>query len=396
MSKHHGFTRRRHHGRSRAGFVGPAVALVALAGTSPGIAGQDEARLPDDAGVEVLATPDSLFFVKGRDYGTDAYGGPFDVILNKGFAVAQWQDQDRHIFSYPYGWRAVWASITDPGPAIERAGGWGKVFESHVLPLGWDEFRDAQWMPNYFGHLFEGGMAYRRQLEWNRVNGVPFPTLSAVLVTQLAVTINEAYETPVNDPWVQENGTAGLFIDWVIMDPLGVLLFHQDGVSRFFANKLGAVLWPRQASITFPGGRLTNNGEAVIIRPRLWFTDAFRLFFRGGVGAEGGVSIPLEDGLSLSVGAGADSSGRKLNTDHIEEASFGFSTGIWIDREGSLLVSATWNHKTDRRLAIDVFPGVIPIAGSSIGAWFQLDQFWRPYIGITGRRTLGVGLGVGL
>jgi hypothetical protein len=335
------------------------------------------------------------FFVKGRDYGTDAYGGPLDIILNKGFAVAQWADQDRHIFSYPYGWGAVWASVTRPGAAMERAGGWGTVLKSHVFPVGWDELRDAQWMPNYFGHVLEGGLAYRRLLEWNRVRSVPFPTLTAVLVTQLAVAINEAYETPVNDPWVQENGTAGLFVDFVIMDPLGMVLFHQDAVAGFFAERLGAAVWPRQASITFPGGRLTNNGEAVIVRPKLWFTDDFRLFFRGGVGAEGGVSIPFGDGLSFSVGAGADSSGRKLNEEHIEVATFGFSTGFWIDRDGALLFSATWNHKTDRRLAIDVFPGVIRIAGSTIGAWFQLDQYYRPYIGVTGRRTLGAGLGVG-
>ena len=62
------------------------------------------------------------------------------------------------------------------------------------------------------------------------------------------------------------------------------------------------------------------------------------------------------------MGAGANSSGRKLNVEHIEEATFGFSSGLWIDRGGSLLFSATWDHKTDRRLAIDVFPGVISIA----------------------------------
>jgi hypothetical protein len=210
------------------------------------------------------------------------------------------------------------------------------------------------------------------------------------------VAINEAYETPVNDPWVQENGTAGLFVDFVIMDPLGIVLFHQDPIARFFANKLGAVIWPRQASITFPGGRLTNNGEAVIVRPRLWFTDDFRLFLRGGVGAEGGVSIPLDNGLEVAIGAGADSSGRELNAEHIEEATFSFSTGIWIDRGGSLLFSATWNHKTDRRLSIDVFPGVISIGGTTVGTWFQLDQDYRPYFGITGRRTLGAGIGIGL
>lgn len=361
--------------------------------------GGDSASLvpPSTLLADSVAAPSRYnnYFVKGRDYGTDAYGGPLDVIFNKGFAVAQWQDQDRHIFSYPYGWSAVWASITNPGPAIERAGGWGQVLKNHVLPLGWEELREGQWLPNYFGHVLEGGLAYRRQLEWNRTRGVPYPTVSAVLVTQLAVTINEAYETPPRDPWVQENGTAGAFIDWAIMDPLGMVLLHQDGIAGFFANKLGAVVWPRQASITFPGGRLTNNGESVIVRPKLWFTDDLRLFFRGGVGAEGGISFYRDDGLAVSFAAGVDSSGRQLNIEHIEEASFAFSTGLWIDRDGSLLMSATYNHKTDRRISIDVFPGVIFIGGSTIGTWFQLDQNWRPYIGITGRRTLGAGLGIG-
>jgi hypothetical protein len=366
-----------------------ALCLCA-AGAVPAVAQVDS--LVTDS--QVAAPASNLYLVKGRAYGTDAYGGPFDVILNKGFAVAQWPDQDKQIFSYRYGWNAVWASVTRPGPAIERAGGWGTVFRRHILPLSWDEFREAQWMPNYFGHVLEGGLAYRRLLEWNRVNDMPFPTLSAAVVTQLAVTINEAYETPINDPWVQKNGTAGAFIDWWIMDPVGMVLMHQDPIAGFFANTMGAVIWPRQASITFPGGRLTNNGEAVVLRPRLWFTDAFRVFFRGGVGAEAGISVPY-DGVTINVGAGANSCGRELNAEHVEEATFGFSTGVWIDRGGALLFGASWDHQTDRRLAIDVFPGLISIAGSTIGTWFQFDQHWTPYFGVTGRRTLGAGIGVG-
>ena len=141
------------------------------------------------------------------------------MILNKGFAVAQWQDQDRHIFSYPYGWNAVWASVTRPGAAMERAGGWGTVLRYHILPLGWDELKAGQWMPNYFGHLLEGGLAYRRLLEWNRVNGVPFPTLSAVLVTQFAVTINEVAERESGgvvdvyaNVWVERDSQKGIII----------------------------------------------------------------------------------------------------------------------------------------------------------------------------------------
>ena len=336
------------------------------------------------------------FFNKGRGYGTDAYAGPLDIILNKGYAVAQWQGRDREIFSFPYGWSAVWASITRPGKAIERAGGWGAVLKRHLVPfVGDDELREAQWVPNYFGHLIEGGMAYRRLLEWNRLNGMPLPTLSAILVTQFAVLLNEAYETPRGDPFVDENGTAGLFIDAVIMDPLGMILFHQDGVSRFFANKLGATIWPRQGSITFPGPRVINNGEAVIFRPRLWFTDDVRLFVRTGIGAQAGVSIPRDDGLEVALGIGAESYQRELDSAGVESAEFALSAGLWIDRDGALLFSATWDERTDRSLAIDVFPGVLHVAGTTVGAWLQLDRDFRPYFGLTGRRTLGAGIGVG-
>ena len=116
------------------------VCAVALWGPSP-VAAQSAADPVDS--LAVVTESGTAYFIKGRGYGTDAYSGPFDVILNKGFAVAQWQDQDRHIFSYPYGWHAVWASVTRPGPAMERAGGWGTVLRRHVLPLSWDELRDG-------------------------------------------------------------------------------------------------------------------------------------------------------------------------------------------------------------------------------------------------------------
>jgi len=380
----------------RAGLC--VLGIVALCSAfAGGVSAQDLAASSADSSATTL--PDDgheYFFNKGRDFGTDAYAGPFDVILNKGFAVAQWQGRDREIFSFPYGWSAVWASITRPGKAMEQAGGWGSVLKRHLIPfVADDEVREAQWVPNYFGHLIEGGMAYRRQLEWNRLHGVPFSTLSAVLVTQFAVIVNEAYETPRGDPFVDENGTAGLFVDAVIMDPLGILLFHQDGVSRFFANRLGATIWPRQASIVFGGPRVINNGEAVVFRPKLWFTDAFRFFVRTGIGAQVGVSVPRDDGLEVGVGIGAESYSRQLDSAGIESAEFSLSAGIWIDRDGSLLFSLTWDEKTDRSLAIDVFPGVLSIAGTSFGAWFQFDRDYRPYFGVTGRRTMGLGIGLG-
>ncbi|MDH3206771.1 MAG: hypothetical protein OEO79_09165 [Gemmatimonadota bacterium] len=373
------------------------VLLVAALLSLPGTLARAQTEPSDTATAPDAVTESAheYFFNKGRDFGTDAYAGPFDMIMNKGFAVAQWQGRDRAIFSFPYGWNAVWASVTRPGKAMERAGGWGTVLKRHLVPFNGDEVREAQWVPNYFGHLLEGGMAYRRLLEWNRHHNLPFSTLNALLVTQFAVVLNEAYETPAGDPFVEENGTAGLFIDVVIMDPLGMLLFHQDGVARFFSEKLGATIWPRQASITFPGGRVINNGEAVVIRPKLWFTDDFRFFVRTGIGAQVGISVPRDDGLEVGIGVGAESYDRQLDSAGVESAKFSVSAGLWIDRDGALLFSATWDEKTDRSFAIDVFPGVIRIAGTSIGAWFQFDRDYNPYVGITGRRTLGLGVGAG-
>ena len=368
------------------------AALLSLTGVS--VQAQTEPSETATAPADETETDHEYFFNKGRDYGTDAYSGPFDMIMNKGFAVAQWQGRDRAIFSFPYGWNAVWASVTRPGKAMEQAGGWGTVFKRHLIPFAEDDLREAQWVPNYFGHLLEGGIAYRRLLEWNRLHDLPFATLNALLVTQFAVVLNEAYETPAGDPFVDENGTAGLFIDVVIMDPLGMLLFHHDGVARFFSEKLGTTIWPRQASITFPGGRVINNGEAVVIRPKLWFTSDFRFFVRTGIGAQVGVSVPRDDGLEVGIGVGAESYDRQLDSAGVESAKFSVSAGLWIDRDGALLFSATWDEKTDRSFAIDVFPGVIRIAGTTIGAWFQFDRDYNPYFGITGRRTLGLGVGV--
>jgi hypothetical protein len=353
---------------------------------------------PERIDAQEVSAPDStFFFVKGRDYGTDAVAGPLNAILNKGFAVAQWEGSDRAIFSYPYGWRAVWNSVRDPGPAMERAGGWSRVLRRHVVPLAGDEFRDGQWVPNYFGHVLEGGLTYRGLLEWNRLKGVPLPTLSALIVTQFAAVVNEAYETPVGpDPWVQDNGTAGTFMDLALFDPLGMFLFHHDGVARFYAQKLGGTLWPRQGSIALPGGLVMNNGQGIVMRLGLGFTDKVRLFFRGGVGAQAGLSFPRDDGLEVALSVGAESYSRVLSLDdQVESAKFGLTAGLWVDRGGSLLMSATWDFYTDRRLSVDVFPGIIKIGGFTPGVWLVVNNEGRPFLGLTGRRTLGAGLGIG-
>ena len=350
---------------------------------SPGVSASDSAK-------------HGPFFYHGRRYGTDAYAGPLDILFNKGYAVAQWEGKGRDIFDYPYGWGSVKGSLTQPGYLARRFGGWRKVFMRQVVPFAEGGINDSQWVPNYFGHVLEGGIAYRRLREWNEAHGVPLPSLTAFLINWGSAVVNEAYENPYDENLLSKDGNTGTTMDLMLFDPLGIILFHQDVVSRFFARRLYASLWPTQASLTVTDHLLMNNGESIVLKPPVPFTDRVRFFIRAGMGLEGGLSLRRPDGVDVSVALGQQSRQRWLNPyTTLEWAEFGWSAGIWADRDGTLLAGLTWDQGTDRRVALNVYPGFLHVAGADLGAWFVVDAAGRPYLGFTSRRTLGAGLGIG-
>jgi hypothetical protein len=347
------------------------------------------ARAPD------ASPPDGPFFYHGRAYGTDAYAGPLDVLLNKGFAISQWEGRGRNLFGYPYGWGAVKASLDHPGVLARRAGGWRTVLRHQAVPFAAGGLNGSQWVPNYFGHIVEGGIVYRRLREWNEAHGVPLPSVTAALVTYAAALLNEAYEMPVGEPGV-DDGTPGAVVDLYIFDPLGILIFQRDFAARFFAHWLHASLWPTQASVTLTDGLLMNNGESIVFKPPMPFTDRARLFVRAGMGVEAGISVRRADGMDVSLSLGKQSRQRWLDPyTALEYAAFAWSAGLWLDRDGILLAGLTWDQGTDRRIGLNVYPGFARVGGAELGAWFVLDASGRPYLGFTTSRTLGAGLGIG-
>ncbi|HKJ03216.1 MAG TPA: hypothetical protein VJ997_12195, partial [Longimicrobiales bacterium] len=164
------------------------LVIVAMVPPTPSSA---QALDPDSSFIPVQERA-SYFFYEGRPYGTDAYMGPLDVILNKGYAVARFNNRDRYIFSYDYGSRHVWNSIAHLGGNVRRYGGWRRYVGDEIFPLSlsWEEWK---WAHNYFGHFLEGGMTYRRLAEWNRAHRVPAARVSAALVTMGAAVVNEMY-----------------------------------------------------------------------------------------------------------------------------------------------------------------------------------------------------------
>lgn len=325
--------------------------------------------------------------------GTDAYGGPFDVLFNKGFAVAQWEDREREIFRHRYGWGAVAASLRRPGDAVARAGGWAEVLKVHALPFYQGGYREPQWVTNYFGHVLEGGLAYRRQGEWNESRGVPLPWVTAAVTTYAAALVNEAYETPPPPEGEEVRGNAGIVMDLLVFDPLGILLFSLPEVRRL-SHRAGVILWPSQASLILPSGRLENNGQSMVFKVPLPRTG-HRLFVRSGLGVEGGLSLRGDDGRDLSVAVGLQSYTRVLDERDLEHPSFGWSASAWLDRRGALLAGLTVAERTDRRLSLNVYPGSASLMGITFGTWLVVDASRRPYLGVTGRSTLGAGIGLG-
>lgn len=362
-----------------------AVALASIVGpvaTRAQFMDPDSSIIPSDE----LA---NYYFYKGRPYGTDAYMGPLDVLLNKGYAVAQFNNRNRYIFDYDYGDQHVWNSIAQLGGNVERYGGWKKFIGDEVFPLSfrWQEWK---WAPNYFGHFLEGGITSRRLSEWNRAHGVPLPTLSAAVVTMGAAVINEMYAHP---GFVE--GTAATATDLLLFDPLGIAIFSIDGVSRFVAGTLGGNIWASQASLIYDG-ELVNNGNNFILKLPISPFDNTSVFVRGGLAFTPGLTFHRDDGLDITVAAGGEARIQNIDPETGEETpEIAIGAGVFVDRGGSLLFSVLASEAEHRRFVVNVYPGVFDIAGGRLGGWLIMRENWDVRFGISLAGAMGLGFGAG-
>jgi len=91
-------------GRSSRGAVGLALVwacTLTACGVAPGPTPVSPVAV--EASADSVAEPPG-FFWKGRGYGTDAYAGPFDLLLNKGMSIAQWNDLSRDLSEIDFQW----------------------------------------------------------------------------------------------------------------------------------------------------------------------------------------------------------------------------------------------------------------------------------------------------
>lgn len=370
--------------------------LLLVTGSSP--LSSQQAGSPDTTTAPRTVSARGAFFFMDRP-GSDQYVGPVDVVLNKGFNMAQAVNRERAIFSAKYGFAHVRNSIVDPVGAIRDTGGWGSWLEEQILPVqalawirsgfDWGAADNMTWFPNYFGHFIEGGITHRRLAEKLRSRGVPFATAIAGITTMGAAALNEAYTHPY-----LTQGTGSTVADLYVFDLGGVIAFSFDPVARFFAETLHANVWPSQASLSLPGLELANNANNLVFKIPVPRVDRTSIFVRTAVGSHVGATVHLDDGLDVSLGFGADTERQKIDpATGAETVDLRLSSSLYLDRGGSVLASLYWSQVDHRRLSLNVYPGVLH---PDFGAWAVLARDGSVRLGLSHRSALGLGLGAGL
>lgn len=365
-----------------------AVLIAFAVGAGVASAQSDSSRAARTAWSRPVGDTTRLLY-RGLDYGSEAYVSPFTVVLNKGYDIFQLRHHPRDFWTFPYhvGWKhSIVEAFTRPGPSIERFG-WKRFIRIELLPLGFS-VEEGNWVANYAEHLLAGGLTMRMLDEWNRAHGVPFPRATAMATTYFASILNEITETRNVDEI-----TAGGVADIAVFDIAAITLFHWDQPTRFFARTLQAADWSNQASFTFPNRQLQNNGQYMSLKVPIGL-DRTRLFIRGGMGAQFGISRKIGDANHLSAGIGGDTEVREVDASGHETVKFAPSAGVYFDRDNSLLWSVI-SSPAENLLALNVFPGVVggPLRGA--GLWAVYTRRHEVRFGLVHRRALGLGVGFG-
>ena len=333
------------------------------------------------------------FFYQPFDYGSMSMFSPWNVVVNGSFDVLQLDGKNRQVFDLPYGigFKNIFDnSIMHPGATISQIG-WGKWITTEVLPLNFTK-EGGQWIPNYQLHLLGGGMTYRMLSEWYEYNKVASPDLWAAGTIAVYHILNEAVE---NEAYVGYNSDP--IADLMLFDWLGVVLFMNDDVCRFFAKDLHMSDWSNLPMITFPGPQLGSNGLYYSLKWNTpWFED-WSVWYMMGMSNMIGASYKFDAENSITVGAGAR--GKYLyEIDprvHLLTLELVPTGGVFWDKNNSLMASITASGQEDQTVIVNIYPGVINLgpfsSDLSPAIWMAYGTNGTYGIGIAFQQTLGVG-----
>jgi hypothetical protein len=341
---------------------------------------------------ETAAQQTTFYFYHGYAFGSEATYNPLSTILNGGYGILQVGIRGKNLFTIDYrtGWRNVRENLTHPVREI-KAFGWKTFITTEIFPTSLAP-RSAQYVPNYQNHLIGGGMTYRMLREWYIHHGYAHSAIWASGSWLAYHLLNEI---------VENNDYSGTNVDPIadilVFNPLGVLLFSDERLVRFFAETLQLRDWSFFPTINPVTGMLENNGQNFAIKWRFPGQQTWSLFYNFGLNGIAGLSYKRRDGTSISMGGGAmarslrqvtrDDQVRSLTADLV------WNVGIFYDREGSLMASLLFSGSRAYKVRANLYPGSIQIAGIAPAFFTAIGQTNEFILGISLR---GMPLGLAL
>ena len=288
-------------------------------------------------------------------YGSQASFNPLFILVNGSFDMVQTGHVDNRIADVPYaaGFRNVNRNLLHPLENVGRYG-WAE-FAGNELMISDPGVEDAQWVPNYTLHMIGGGLTWRALWEWYRHNGFSNPRLMATLNCMAYHYVNEAVE---NGDATGPNVDA--IADFLIFNPLGILLFANDRVAGFFGRELHAANWSSQPVLNLRTGRLDNMALSFSFKYFPFKDRPLGLFYYTGMNTTAGLSWRYRGDYSLSGGMGVGTVGiyrvEQANGERKLTAALGRTAGLFWDKGNSLLASLILSDQRAYLARLNVYP----------------------------------------
>ena len=228
-----------------------------------------------------------------------------------------------------------------------------------------------QWLPNYELHLIGGGMTSRAIYEWYDLHHYPAPRALMIGTMGVYHFLNEVVE---NGAYQGDNVDPISDID--VFDVSSVILFSFNNVDKFFSEKLNLSDWSLMPSFDFQDHSIQNNGQNFSIKWKLPYIKRLYFFRYFGLTDLTGASYKLSNGSYISFGGGVRTKSLVMLDEAKQRKTISMvgNVGLFYDRDNSLLCSFIFGGSADKRLNLNIYPGVVHLWKFTPGLWTFMNR----------------------
>ncbi|MGH7453463.1 MAG: hypothetical protein ACRENG_19090, partial [bacterium] len=298
---------------------------------------------------------------------------PLVWIINSGYFTLQIDNRTNRIFKIQYAasGKNVWRNLRNPIKTINKYG-WENFVGKELVPTSLKKEK-AQWVPNYFGHLLGGGLAFRKNQAWYRAHGYAYPTFHALLTHAASGFLNET---------VENNGYRGTNVDPIadllIFEPLGILLFGLGNMEDYCGENFDMAYWPLQPALNPFSETLENAGHGFVFKYKPPYSPRLGIFYYFGVQVMSGLSYQTAGGKSFSFALGVAAKYLQPVDAEVEArtltATLARVAGFFYDKNNSLLFSCIISPATAHKARFNFYPGVIGFGKISPGLFLAFKE----------------------